>query len=71
MDEETLILAVQSRPVLYDASLSKYKDLNAKNQAWIKVSEEVDGCGEKMFITKLINLNIFRPIINERIVILK
>ena len=49
MDEETLILAVQSRPVLYDASLSKYKDLNAKNRAWIKVLEGVDGCGEKIF----------------------
>uniref|UniRef100_A0A671M358 MADF domain-containing protein n=1 Tax=Sinocyclocheilus anshuiensis TaxID=1608454 RepID=A0A671M358_9TELE len=39
--EERLIIAVAGFPVIYDVSLSVYRDVKIKNVAWTKVSEVV------------------------------
>ncbi len=44
--EERLIIAVAGFPIIYDVSLFAYRDINKKNEAWIKVSDIVGVPGE-------------------------
>ena len=39
--EEKLIIAVCGHPVLYDTAAVFYRDKIKKEEAWVKVSEEV------------------------------
>ncbi|KAJ8941387.1 hypothetical protein NQ318_011824 [Aromia moschata] len=39
--EELLIIAVEKRPVLYDKTLTAYKNNNAREEAWKEVAAEL------------------------------
>ena len=43
--EDKLIIAVGSRPILYDQSLYTYRDTTLKDRAWQDVSLEVGETG--------------------------
>ncbi|CAL8311169.1 unnamed protein product [Gadus morhua 'NCC'] len=44
--DQNLIVAVCSRPVLYDTTMVSYRDRNKKERAWVDVAEDigVPGC---------------------------
>ncbi|CAL8300676.1 unnamed protein product [Arctogadus glacialis] len=48
MEDQNLIVAVRSRPVLYDTTMVSYRDRNKKERAWVDVAEDtgfpVDVC---------------------------
>ena len=41
MDDEKLISLVREYPILYDKSLSTYKDNDKKNNAWQLIAESI------------------------------
>ena len=43
--DEKVIEAVRKRSILYNITLRGYKDINAKENAWLKVAEEVGKIG--------------------------
>ncbi|CAL8269929.1 unnamed protein product [Arctogadus glacialis] len=51
MEDQNLIVAVCSRPVLYDTTMVSYRDRNKKERAWVDVAEDtgfpVDVCRRK------------------------
>ncbi|CAL8293458.1 unnamed protein product [Arctogadus glacialis] len=51
MEDQNLIVAVCSRPVLYDTTMVSYRDRNKKERAWVDVAEDtgfpVDICRRK------------------------
>ncbi|CAL8253744.1 unnamed protein product [Boreogadus saida] len=51
MEDQNLIVAVCSRPVLYDTTMVSYRDRNKKVRAWVDVAEDtgfpVDVCRRK------------------------
>ncbi|CAL8369387.1 unnamed protein product [Gadus morhua 'NCC'] len=40
MEDQNLIVAVCSRPVLYDTTMVSYRDRNKKERAWVDVAED-------------------------------
>ncbi|CAL8285278.1 unnamed protein product [Boreogadus saida] len=51
MEDQDLIVAVCSRPVLYNTTMVSYRDRNKKERAWVDVAEDtgfpVDYCRRK------------------------
>ena len=46
MEEQNLIVAVCSRPVLYDTTMVSYRDRNKTERAWVDVAEDICVPGE-------------------------
>ena len=49
--EDKLIIAVGSRPILYDQSMYTYRDTTLKDRAWQNVSLEVGETGNMYFFS--------------------
>lgn len=49
INEETLILEVQRRPILYDKALKGYRKPAIREGAWREVSVALGSPGEKIF----------------------
>ena len=49
--EDKLIIAVGSRPILYDQSMFTYRDIRLKNRAWQDVLLEVGETGNMYFLS--------------------
>ncbi|CAL8388765.1 unnamed protein product [Boreogadus saida] len=55
MEDQNLIVAVCSRPVLYDTTMVSYRDRNKKERAWVDVAEDTGfpGFGKDLVTTKM------------------
>jgi len=65
-EEEMLCEKVKAFPILYDKGSKGYKEKDAVNNAWEKVSEELDFVGNGKF---LLMLNNFQMVATSRCII--